>query len=163
MNPKNFLTLFLIATLISCTTSNNKPFDLSHKLAQTDSIKNVDGRTLPILYNVDVKFETFIDYFNKDSVFQVSRIHFPLKVKELDDNFELTERIIQKAKYRKMDFIYDKSKANKLIDTYKQNIKVKDDKAIIQIRGIENGIVADYYFEKKNGKWILTTWTDSST
>jgi hypothetical protein len=41
--------------------------------------------------------------------------------------------------------------------------KVGKSKTIIEIRGIDNGIIMDFFFEKKNGKWILVTWIDSST
>lgn len=101
----------------------------------------------------------------KDSLFQISRIDFPLKVKEADpdNDFELAERIIQKSEFRKMDFTYDKSFANRQVDNYEQNIKVGGHKAVIEMRGIDNGIIADYYFIKKNGKWTLLTWVDSST
>ncbi|WP_256014219.1 DUF4348 domain-containing protein [Desertivirga xinjiangensis] len=110
--------------------------------------------------NVDADFETFLTYFNSDSTFQVSRISFPLKVKETDADFELKEHVIEQATFRRMDFTYDKHDLNR---EYDQSFTIKKDKATVEIRGIENGIFADYNFEKKNGKWMLITCTDSST
>lgn len=133
------------------------------KVLPIDSIKKVASETPSIPSDADLEFETFIDYFNKDSLFQISRIDFPLKVKELNDDFELAEQLIQKLDFKKIDFSYDKSKANKMVDNYKQNIKVKGNKAVTELRGIDNGIIADYYFEKEKGKWMLKTWINSST
>jgi hypothetical protein len=158
MYPNNFLILLLISTSISCTNSNNKTFALDDKQTNVVSNKNAEALTHPIPSNVDENFKIFITYFSNDSAFQLSRIQFPLKVKELDDDFELAERTIQSINFRRMNFGRDK-----LVNNYSQNIKVKGEKAVIEIRGIENGITADYYFENINGKWFLTTWTNSST
>lgn len=121
---------------------------------------------LAIPENVDERFDTFLSYFNKDSLFQVSRIVFPLRYKEVDwdtEGLDLVERRVEPATFRMMDFSYDPAVANRELDAYEQTIKVKGSKAIIEIRGIENGISTDCYFEKRKGKWMLYFIEDSST
>lgn len=113
--------------------------------------------------SVDANFETFLSYFNQDSVFQISRIDFPFKIMENDLDYKPVEQIIQKSEWRKIDFSYDKASANTEFDRYQQTNVVDRDKAVIEVRGIDNGIFVDVYFEKKNGKWMLLTWIDHST
>lgn len=117
----------------------------------------------PIARNVDSNFETFLSLFNKDSLFQVSRIVFPLKVKELElgDPSEMLDKSINKEEHRKLDFSLPEFKDS--IDNYTQNIRLEKNNATIEIRGVDNGIIMDVFFEKKNGKWMLISWTDSST
>ena len=108
-------------------------------------------------------FNVFIEKFSSDSLFQISRVNFPLKVKELDDDYESVEKKINKNEYRKLDLRYNDSFAKRDLSKYTQNIKLEKNKAIIEIRGIDNGIMTDIYFEKHNGKWNLISWDDSST
>ncbi|MCV9933784.1 DUF4348 domain-containing protein [Flavobacterium sp. LS1R47] len=103
-------------------------------------------------------FNHFFRLFNHDAVFQISRVNFPLKVKINNDDLELVDYIIPKEKYTSIDL--DKKPEER---GYKQQLILKKDKAVIQQRGIDNGIFIDYFFEKKDGKWQLVTWVDIST
>ena len=154
MKLKAYLLSYLIIAITSCNSQTGKRTVKS----MTRSMEKNASVSIPA--NVDDNFKTFLSYFNNDSIFQVSRINFPLTVKETDADFELKEHIIEKATFRKMDFTYNEQKVNK---EYEQTVKIEKDKATIEIRGIENGILADYNFEKRKGKWVLVTWTDSST
>ncbi|RDC62490.1 DUF4348 domain-containing protein [Adhaeribacter pallidiroseus] len=167
---KNIFLLLFSSLVLSCNNSkvNAEVSDLEveSKPLHTDTVStNIKTSQIIVPENVDDKFETFLKYFNEDSTFQISRIDFPLKVKvaDSDKNYEMSEEIIQKSGFRKMDFTYDSSSANKEVDSYEQKINIKGNKAIIEVRGIENGIMANFYFEKKKGKWMLVTWEDSST
>ncbi len=62
-----------------------------------------------------------------------------------------------------MDF--RKKKSNSRYDQWKQEIVLDkgETKATIEIRGIENGIMVDYYFEKNDDRWMLVGVDDSST
>jgi hypothetical protein len=112
---------------------------------------------------VDKDFNTFLTYFSKDSVFQISRIAFPLKVEELElnDSLEMIEKVLEREDHQHMDFSPPKFESN--LDNYTQKVRVDKDKATIEIRGIDNGLLIDYIFEKRNNRWMLITWTDSST
>jgi len=123
-----------------------------------------EKKQIQIPKNIDDDFKVFISYFSKDSVFQVSRVNFPLIVKEIDDEnmLESKEKIIKKNEYTTINFEYPKDALTREFDRYTQNYKIKENKAIIEIRGIDNGICSDFFFEKNNGKWILKSWDDSS-
>ncbi|MDB5118851.1 MAG: hypothetical protein JWN56_69 [Sphingobacteriales bacterium] len=164
MNAR-LIILFLLTLLgISCSNLDTRtlPSALGQENAkETADSNSKDGKSqLSIPADLDSKFETFIKYFSKDSVFQVSRIDFPLKVKNVDEENE-QEIIIKKSQFHKQDFD-DKTTETREFDKYKQEIKVNRNKAIVEIRGIDNGIYIDVYFEKKNNKWKLLTWVDSS-
>jgi hypothetical protein len=65
-------------------------------------------------------------------------------------------------KNNSLDFEYPKDALTREFDRYTQNIKTKGNKAVVEIRGVDNGIYSDFYFEKINGKWHLKSWNDSS-
>jgi hypothetical protein len=112
--------------------------------------------------SIDKTFESFLSKFNNDSIFQINRIKFPLPIIETEsENFTEVHSKIERENYRKIDLTFDK--ADQKREGYTQNVKLSKNKATIEIRGIENGIMADYYFEKENGKWTLVGWNDSST
>lgn len=160
---KIILLLKSILLLLLFTNCKNDGHNLN---GQKESEKNVIVKTHKINKDSDEEhFHEFLLKFNKDSLFQISRIDFPLKVKESDSekDYGLSEIIIQKADYQKMDFTYLESYKTQEYDKFEQHIKIKKNRAIIEIRGIDNGIRADYIFEKRKGKWNLATWIDSST
>lgn len=160
---KTGMLAFLSILFFGCSGPENKPDQTVKAKEEPVVVREPAIAQIAIPDNVDKDFETFLSYFNKDSVFQLSRIDFPFKIEENDSNYDLVERIIQKSEWRKIDFSYDKSIANKEVDGYEQKTVVDGNKAVIEVRGIENGIFFDAYFEKKNGKWKLRTWVDSST
>lgn len=68
----------------------------------------------------------------------------------------------------KSDFdLLDFSKKNSSVhsDQWEQRIVLDSNhvSATIQIRGIDNGIIVDYLFEKVNGAWMLIEIVDKST
>jgi hypothetical protein len=62
-----------------------------------------------------------------------------------------------------MDF-REKQKANEH-DEWKQEVVIDKDnvKATIEVRGLDNGIVVDYIFERRKGRWMFIGIDDSST
>lgn len=112
--------------------------------------------------SVDKSFQSFLTKFNNDSIFQISRVKFPLPIIEMDgDNFNEVHNQIEKKNYTKFDLTNNKSHQKE--EGYTQEIKLNKNKATIEIRGIENGIMTDYYFEKINGKWFFIGMKDAST
>ena len=112
---------------------------------------------------IDEDFKVFLEKFSRDSLFQISRVKFPLRVKELDNDYKSYEKKIKKNEYRKIDLRFHDSIAKRELNKYNQEIKLKENKATIEMRGIDNGIMIDIYFEKLDEKWILVGWNDSST
>lgn len=103
-------------------------------------------------------FTTFFNSFNKDKSFQMSRVQFPLIVKLNNDDFELVDYTITKEKHTIINLNRDIAERD-----YNQKTILKKDRAVIQQRGINNGIFIDYIFEKRKGLWFLKTWIDMST
>ncbi|MCV9927638.1 DUF4348 domain-containing protein [Flavobacterium sp. LS1R49] len=103
-------------------------------------------------------FNRFFKLFNHDTNFQISRIQFPLKVMINNDDLELVDYAITKEKYTPINL--DKKDEDR---DYKQTLILNKDKAVIQQRGLNNGIFIDYFFEKIQGEWKLVTWIDVST
>jgi hypothetical protein len=89
--------------------------------------------------NVDSSFEAFIKYFSRDSLFQISRIDFPLIVKQQPEGKIIA---VEKENFNKLDF-EDKTTETREFDKYSQSLKVAGNKARIEIRGIDNGIFID--------------------
>lgn len=145
------LCILMLVVISSCKNASNLKDDKT-----TFGISNV-----PV--DVDKSFDTFILHFSQDSIFQINRIKFPMRVQELElnDSSEMVWRTINKSDHRTMNFSPPKFKDN--IDNYTQKIKPNGNKATIEIRGIDNGIIMDFLFEKIGGRWMLVSWIDSST
>ena len=113
------------------------------------------------LTTVDNEFKSFLLAFNRDSLFQVSRVKFPMIVEFSDPekDYEYSKEEINLKNYYKLNLIEDSSSNPE----YNRHIDIKNNKAIVEFRGIENGIASEYIFEKINGKWMLITWIESST
>jgi hypothetical protein len=160
------LSIFTFCFFVSCS---DKPkqisnTDLTEQRTDTTSTSIATQAEPPV--DVDEKFDTFLRHFNKDSLFQISRIVFPLNFKEVDMDSEDLGMIIgkiEKSDFLKMDFTYDKSIAERTTDAYTQRIEVMGNKATIVIKGVDNGIATDYFFEKRKGKWMLVYFEDHST
>ena len=153
MKPTILFFISLMSLLLCCKNST----------VENTTDKHLESKSETIPLNIDNDFDTFLTYFNKDSAFQISRIVFPLKVRELelDDSSELIDKVYHKRDHHHMDFTPPKFKSN--VGNYTQEIHIDRDTATIEIRGIDNGLIIDYKFEKRNKKWMLITWTDSST
>ena len=164
MNQKAIGLLFLISFLFfNCKNENAKLEILKQESQKAE-------KQIPTI--TDENFETFLAKFNRDSVFQISRVKFPLKVKEIDlesmveldeNKSEFKERTILKSDYTKLDFTYPKDALTRELDRYTQKIKIKKNITVVEIRGVDNGIYSDFYFEKIDGKWFLQTWKEQST
>ncbi|MBC7425882.1 MAG: DUF4348 domain-containing protein [Bacteroidia bacterium] len=154
----SYLYLIPVLAILGCRSETRKG----------DTEKSVESKKdfveFKIPENVDSNFKDFLDYFSKDSAFQVSRVNFPLKVKEIDDNnmLQSVEKTILKTEYTKLDFEYPKDALTKKYDRYSQKIKINGNNSVVEVRGVDNGICIDVFFEKLNGKWFLKSWNDTS-
>ena len=112
---------------------------------------------------INEDFNDFLEKFSKDSIFQLSRIDFPLRVSELNDDYQVIETLVQKEDYLIFDFSINNVGPVKKTDNYFQKVIVNEKDAKLEIRGIDNGIYLDIFFERIEGKWKLKTWKDSTT
>ncbi len=157
MPTRYYLTSLLLVVLLTCCihkSTNTADRHLSEKPASV----------VPPDEDVDDHFSDFIEKFSTDSVFQLSRTFFPLKVKWYDIVNNRDSLIYkEKSHFEMMDF--RKNKSTGRYDQWTQKIVVGEasTSATIEIRGIDNGIMVDYRFKKINKAWMLIEIDDSST
>ncbi len=143
-----FLQILFLFLLAAC-------YDVSNSSNKTTTTENE---------TIDDSFDSFINKFNTDSVFQVSRIVFPLKSKvyELESQHD-SVYFVSQENCSKLDF--SQTSSNGETDKWEQKTIVNENQteAKIEIRGKDNGIFVDCIFKKQNGKWLLVEVVDSST
>ena len=151
-----FLSLTLLMLVIINCKENT---ELTRK---ADTSKRISIKETP--KDIDENFNTFLKVFSKDSLFQISRVKYPLIQKEwIDPEKGIIEKLITKNNYEILDFTYPKDALTREFDRYTQKIKTNKNKTVIEIRGVDNGIYSDYFFEKLNGKWMLISCSEQST
>jgi len=103
-------------------------------------------------------FDDFFEKFNKDSIFQFSRINFPLnnEIYDVESN-ELYKENIKLENWKYFNFL---ALSKKYVKTVHQ---IKKDEVKINIQIIDTGVNVDYFFMVKNQKWILVKIVDEST
>ena len=146
------IILLLICSVFittSCFQTKNE------KNNQTETDKNMN----------DEDFAAFIENFNNKPTFQRQRVLFPVEAILLDPSDYGMQTVSEKIGYQDwllLDFTYDSTYATRQMDRYEQRIRLYNDSSIIEHRGIDNGIFANYYFTKKDGKWYFESFTDVS-
>ncbi len=107
-------------------------------------------------------FYSFIGKFCKDSVFQKQRIHFPLDMNYLDDDFNEVKENWTQEKWKFSRFYYDCDSIATLYYDFQRTFKDTDLRILI-IQGFNNGINAQFTFERINAIWVMTKYEDYST
>ena len=105
-------------------------------------------------------FYSFLEMFNRDESFQLKRIVFPITVLTTnitEDGMEMENETISKYDWELLDLTYDSTYVTREYDKYEQMISFRNDSAIVSLRGIDNGIYADYFFKLIDNKWFLVT------
>lgn len=155
---KTYFVVLLAILSISCKKETT-PIEASKEVRQIQPT-SINANTK----SVDDDFKSFLETFSKDSIFQVSRVKFPLVLEEwIDPETGTEKKLMDKKAYEILDFRYPKDALTREYDRYTQTVKIKDNKAVVEIRGVDNGIYADYIFEKINGQWILVACNELST
>lgn len=157
MFKRYYITSLLLITL-PAACDNNLVKSSSNKLNKTQILTSITKK------DIDNEFNDFIEKFSTDSIFQLSRIKFPLKTKYYDsDNNKYSVIYHDKPSSEMMDFRKKKSIGE--YDQWEQKIIIdkNNTSATIEIRGIDNGIMVDYLFEKINGAWVLIELDNKST
>jgi len=109
-------------------------------------------------FNNIVNFEAFIYQFYTDSIFRKEYIKFPLKYVSIDydNDYEEKTDYLEDSVY-----IYNFFEKGRLTFFHNKEIGKKNN-IKIQYRGIDNGILGYFYFEKYNNTWRLTENCDYS-
>ena len=146
------LSLFIFTIAVSCSQSSKNKKEVNNSKEYIDPLDGED-------------FKAFLESFNKMPTFQRQRVLFPLHATVLDPiEFEMktVEEKIDYEDWFLLDFSYDSTYRTRQMDRYEQNIRLYNDSALIEHRGIDNGIFANYLFIKKEGRWYLKSFTDVS-
>ena len=157
-----FLSIFF-SMLISCNQGSEKKNDASGYDRVDSTVIENNSTELTSMDSEDFNF--FVDKFSKDESFQMQRIKFPINIVVPDSDHEgmaPIEESISRYDWEQLDLTYDSTYLTRPYDQYYQVVRYKNDTAIVEIRGINNGIYADYYFTLINKKWYLVTLYEAS-
>lgn len=117
------------------------------------------------VHSDEENFDQFIRKFSDQESFQLARIKFPLSVivpDAEDEGMASTEEVIGRYDWELLDLTYDSTYLTRAFDQYYQGVRFGKDTAVVEIRGINNGIYADYYFTLIDKKWYLVTLYEAS-
>lgn len=160
-----FSSCLLFLLLVSCTQSGNEKRSKSDNgKANTEARVNVGDTANPDFQTAE-EFDLFLRKFSDQESFQLNRIKFPISVIVPDADHEgmaPMEETIGRYEWEMLDLTYDSTYLTRPYDQYYQVVRLRNDTAIVEIRGINNGIYADYYFELIDNQWYLVTLYEAS-
>lgn len=111
-----------------------------------------------------VPFEVFFDRFGKDSVFQKSRVKFPLKWSYFGDDYEkLIVKYVDIKEFFYIDFSEDKNAMERESGKYEVVIEKNNDEINYLLKGYDNGLYMTYAFKLIEECWYLVEIIDEST
>lgn len=116
--------------------------------------------------NSPENFISFLKQFMSDSVFQMSRIKFPLEYKTLydsdEESFLDTTFILNQTDWRYNNLYSGLQQMTNFSYSWSPEIK-ESNEMLLFVSGVENGIFIQYFFKKTDGKWYLIKKNDEST
>ena len=150
--PYNFVILLLLLVFIcSYNSENNDSKGNANKKDSSFNVKSKSGK------GQDPPTENFDDFFRKfeaDSVFQLARVSFPLKVIYKSDDGD-SIRILKKNNWKYISF-----RGEKHIVISKKLIRNKQVNVNLSVE--DTGISVNHFFTNNNGKWQLISVEDES-
>jgi hypothetical protein len=166
--------IIFISSVILFLCCKNKTTDISSNEEHSDSVrmeklKNAqkinDSIKIHSFKNCDETFEEFFKEFAKDSIFQVSRIKYPLKWKYLNDvtDNELTIELVKYGSFNYIDFTNDEVAYKNEYSKYSVDIDKSNEHILYTLHGIDNGIHVIYKFNLIEDCWYLVEILDEST
>lgn len=164
---KRKIFFLLLPTITILFISCNGKGQQSNRIEAEDTLSNAveQADTTVVQLTQEEDFKRFIERFSNDSQFQLRRIKFPISVivpDTGDEGMAPKEESIGKYDWEQLDLSYDSTYLTRPYDQYYQVVRFKNDTAVIEIRGINNGIYADYYFSKIEDEWYLVTLYEAS-
>ncbi len=155
MKPIYLIIITVVA--FGCTTQSKREEASSKEPETVETVKEKK--------EIEIEdFESFFKRFGEDSIFQFTRIGFPISYYTVDIEDNKEEYVYSRDDFWHTDFTQDVDAATQEIDQYEPVTKKRSDTEITYIRmGIDNGIRIEYYFEvDPTGKWQLIKIIDSS-
>lgn len=164
---KRKIFFLLLPTITILFISCNGKGQQSNRIEAEDTLSNAveQADTTVVQLTQEEDFKRFIERFSNDSQFQLRRIKFPISVivpDTGDEGMAPKEESIGKYDWEQLDLSYDSTYLTRPYDQYYQVVRFKNDTAVVEIRGINNGIYADYYFSRIDDEWYLITLYEAS-
>lgn len=158
-----FIELAILLSSCSSEKTNDRSIIANSETLSASQLNQNNSQSVTVSEN----FYDFLEKFSTDRIFQLKRIVFPIKavVSDLDEEEEgiiLKEETIQKQEWEHLDLTYDSTYITRECDQYYQDVLFKPDSAIVELRGINNGIYANYYFKREGGQWYLVALEETS-
>lgn len=163
MRKKNLVMIIVVFSLFSCGNKKNQPVVQSDTVVITsldttsitipDTITVVEETDIPEPYYRDGSFEDFVYHFATDEKFQKRRAIFPLPYYK-----EETPLKIEKEEWEHDSLFYNSSYYTLLADTEEELESMEDTtRTSMQVEWVlmEDKSVKRYYFERKEGRWML--------
>lgn len=149
IKPGHILTVFILAS--GCGPVNSSDPKIGTDSSSTTRFNTVQDHS-------EENFELFFKKFDSDSVFQHSRIDFPLKYETLGDEGDPNT-----ISYISKNDIYHIG-LNKLKEPKMIHAKKITDSSKIEMKFVieDTGYEKDLVFEKKGEKWFLVAVSDLS-
>jgi hypothetical protein len=109
------------------------------------------------------EFDAFFNRFSEDSIFQLSRVNFPISYYSVDIENNKETYVYSKEEFWYTDFTKDREAVTLIEDAYETVIEEGISKTLYIRKGIDNGIRIEYYFEmNEKGEWYLVKIIDYS-
>jgi hypothetical protein len=142
--------LFLICLFLLNCNSNKKSSETTGKspLVSKKKVSYHDSLT--------ENFDSFFKKFSSDSVFQLTRVKFPLKITSESEDGDST-CFLNKSDWRYASF-GNRRDTDEIIQTKKVNKELIN----VQLTVKETGIFVNHYFTIEHGKWRLGYIVDDS-
>ena len=165
---KNTLILLTLTLLFFAFKNKENSTTVKVKDSIITSKTNELKETVHIqtIKNCNQSFEEFFEQFAKDSLFQKSRVKYPLKESYYEDleSSEITIEMVSKSDYHYLDFTEDQNAMNREYSQYKIVIeKIDENNIYYRNVGIDNGINIIYKFKLIDRCWFMIEIEDKST
>ncbi len=156
MNNKFLIVIiafFLFSVIISCNRTTKEVTTISKEEVKPEIKKESTKKSKAVKYE---NYNTFYNRFHRDSLFQMSRVKFPI-------GGYFTDTVGEERTWSKTNWIMHRSKIQEA-DTsiYKVNIEsattVKKEELFIE----GGGFKVERKFQRINGKWFLVYYIDEN-
>ncbi|NLX66536.1 MAG: DUF4348 domain-containing protein [Bacteroidales bacterium] len=157
-----FFCIFLLF-LFSCSRGTERRGSVGSNGKEKMEAGSADNRKET--NSEEENFDQFIHKFSTYDFFQLERVKFPIRVIVPNDEHEgmpPMEETIGRYEWELLDLTYDSTYLTRPYDQYYQGVRYEKDTVVVEIRGINNGIYADYYFTLIDEKWYLVTLYEAS-
>lgn len=144
-----YLTIFTAMGLLqSCLDSRPAEFIHNEIGNYSDDVTSTE-----MLYDFSENeiFDSFIQKFSRDSLFQISRVQFPLPLAILEENNVKAESFILERNWSRIVVEENETTEVRYFQTRERGKEV----GILEVKDLGVNKISTYFFELKNGGWFL--------